>query len=495
MSTTTSPHAGPGHGTEREPPRTPPGATGPPPGLVLLVAVAATIAAVLAVVQPVVGIGLAGLVLVATLLAPVTMRRLGITGIALAALAAIAGPNLAAPGAPWLFGFRVLAIVIGLGLLGYLLMDGRLTLPARVSRPTALLGVLVVWSLLSIAWAEDPVAAIRWTTFLAMMSALAVGVAMLMADRRRAAVLLWALGGMWALACAIGLVEIATGVSLPTARDVTGGFGAASLFGNENNFAVYLVLGLPWFLAMPVAFADLRLRLLGAVGAVVSIAFMLASGSKASLLALGLMLVALLVIVGADRDRRGRLVAASLVAALVVALVVPSVLGFGVLPERTVTKLDFGVLLEQVQQDQGSGAVRTNLLSDGLDLVAESGGLGVGAGNAEVRVRGLADFPGVGNLHNWWLEVLVNGGIVALGVYLAFYLVLWRGQIRVARGGTTPFVRYTGIAGTLALTGWVAGSLGPSTAIHFAPMWITFGLAMGAMALAVRERSASEEGT
>jgi hypothetical protein len=48
-------------------------------------------------------------------------------------------------------------------------------------------------------------------------------------------------------------------------------------------------------------------------------------------------------------------------------------------------------------------------------------------------------------------------------------------------------VRYAGTAGTLALTGWIVGSLGPSTAIHFAPMWITFGLAMATLALAARE--------
>jgi O-antigen ligase len=424
----------------------------------------------------------------------VPVRRLGLAGIGIAAVAAVAGPNLAAPGAPWLFAFRVLAILIGLGLVAYVLMDGRLTLPARVPRPAALLGVLIAWSALSLGWAEDPIAAIRWTTFLAMMSALAIGIAMLASEPRRARRLLWALAATWAVACLVGAAEITTGLTLPTARDVTGGFGAASLFGNENNFAVYLTLCLPWFLALPVVYRDVRLRLLGVAGAVVSIGFMLASGSKASLLALGLMLIALLLLVGTDRRGGGRLVAAGAIAALSVALVVPSVLGFGVLPERTVTKLDFGLLLDQVQQEQGSGAVRTNLLEDGLALVGESGGLGVGAGNAEVRVRGLADFPGVGNLHNWWLEVLVDGGIVALAIYVAFYLLLWRGQVRAARRGTSRLVRYTGTAGTLALTGWVVGSLGPSTAIHFAPMWITFGLAMATLALAARETGEETRG-
>ena len=94
----------------------------------------------------------------------------------------------------------------------------------------------------------------------------------------------------------------------------------------------------------------------------------------------------------------------------------------------------------------------------------------------------------VANLHNWWLEVMVNGGLVGFALYLAFYLTLLRGQLQAVRGARDDFVRYLGLAGGLSLIGFIAGSLGPSTAIHFAPMWITFGLCMVTMVLAQRER-------
>jgi teichuronic acid biosynthesis protein TuaE len=174
---------------------------------------------------------------------------------------------------------------------------------------------------------------------------------------------------------------------------------------------------------------------------------------------------------------------------------VPAVLGSGPvrLDERTVTKLDFGILQQQYESGSGSGAVRGNLLADGLSIVAETDGLGVGAGNAETRVRALDEFPGVANLHNWWLEVLVNGGVVGLALYVAFFLTLLRGQARVASRAADPLVRYMSLAGTLALVGWVIGSVGPSTAIHYAPMWIVFGLGMGSIALA-RRAGASRDG-
>ena len=106
-------------------------------------------------------------------------------------------------------------------------------------------------------------------------------------------------------------------------------------------------------------------------------------------------------------------------ALLKVLLVVPMLSGGGIvkLDERTVTKLDIGLLASQREAGTGSGAVRDALLNDGLAIVGETNGLGVGAGNAETRVRALSDFPGVANLHNWWLEVLVNGELMPNPMY------------------------------------------------------------------------------
>ena len=88
------------------------------------------------------------------------------------------------------------------------------------------------------------------------------------------------------------------------------------------------------------------------------------------------------------------------------------------------------------------------------------------------------------------LEVLVDGGLIALALYVSFFVHLLTRQLRVARRTADPFVRYMALSGALALTGFIAGSLGPSTVIHFAPMWITFGLGMLALVLGYRAEQA-----
>jgi O-antigen ligase len=463
----------------------------PPPAMIAL-AIGVVAAGALAVWQPLVGLGLAGIAALTAVISRIPMPRLGAAMVVLCAIAAIAGPNLAPPPAPWLFLFRILIVALGLGLVIYLLLDGRLVLPAGVPRPAGLLSVWVLWSALSIAWADDTVAALRWTLFLTMMGGLAIGIALLCRDPRRARILLYALGAAFVAACLVALMEIATGIHLPTSRGVKrqGLFGATSLFGNENNFAIYLTLTLPYLAVIPLFVRDVRQKALGYAGAILALLMILTTGSKSALISVALILIGLLVMIGRDQRSRGRLAAAAAIAGLSVLLVVPAVLGSGplALSQRAVTKLDFRLLADQIQNQTGSGGVRASLLSDGLDIVGETNYLGVGAGNAEDHVKALQNFPGVGNLHNWWLEVLVNGGAVGFALYLAFFVGVLRGQTRAARGSPDPFVRYMALAGSLAMIGFIAGSLGPSTAIHFAPMWITFGLGMGTIVLARRAR-------
>jgi teichuronic acid biosynthesis protein TuaE len=457
----------------------------------------AVLAGALAVWQPLIGIAIALVALGMTLVRRVPVRDMAPLLVVLVTLAAIGGPNLAAPGLGEVFLFRVLIVLMGLGLAGYLLMDGRLTLPAGLLRPAGILAAWFAWTALSIGWASNVVAAVRWTSFMAMMAGMALAIALYCGERRRAKIMLWSLLGAFVVAGLVAVAELTTGMHLPTFRAGSESqrlIGVGSLFGNQNNFATFLGLSLPFLVTLPLIYRDVRLRAVGVVGAAASLGFILLTGSKSGLLSAAFVLVGLIVLAGSDRRTRRRLFAAVGVVGLAAAIVIPSLQGGGIvrLDERTITKLDFSTLLTQIETGTGSGAVRAGLLVDGLGLVASTDGLGVGAGNAETRVHELGPVaPRVPNLHNWWLEVLVNGGVVGFALYLWFYFTLIRRQSVVVRTAQDPLIRYMAMSGALAMIGWIAGSIGPSTAIHFAPMWIVFGLSMGALVLGRKEASRS----
>lgn len=454
------------------------------------VAGAAVLVGLVGAVMPAAALGVVVVGLVVALLAPVALPRLAKAAIVAAAVAGILGPNLALPQAPSLFGFRVIMAALGLGFVAYLLLDGRLAIPRGLPRPAGLLIAMNLWALVSNLWAEDHVAAARWTLFLAMMSSLAIGIALACRSRRNAMRLVAVLGVTFAFAALTGLAEIRLGIRLPTSALLGKSTDAAtSLFGNQNNFATYLTLTLPYFLCLPVVFRDARLILVGAAGTVGTLASLMFTGSRSNLVAAALIvagLVVFLVIAGGGMGRSMGLA----IAALTVILVVPSLSGHGILPipQEAVTKFNLGLLAEQRKQQFGSGAVREAVVQEGLGLVSDSGGLGVGAGNAEAHLVSLDAFTGVENVHNWWLEVLIDLGVVGLAAFVAAYLTLLRGQFRAARRSGDPFVRWLGLAGALALVGFLSGSMGPSSVIHFAPMWITLGLGMLTLILARAER-------
>lgn len=472
----------------------PAGGLAPPRGPVLGAGLLAAAGAALTVTSPPAGVAFTLLVALTVAIRRIPLPRLAVGWTTITALAAIAGPNLALPQAPFLFLFRIMVVALALGTLGYLLMGGTIRASRAIAVPASLLGLMILWSTMSVAWAEDDVAALRWTLFLAMMGGLALAMPVAFATRDRAVRLLKTLGIAFAVVSLISLMEIVAGIRLPTSRlsgrsqDVA--FAATSVFGNENNLATYLTLTLPYLLVLPIVFRDVRLRVLGLGGGLAALMALLYTGSKANIVATGIILITLLLFAGTDHRQRGRAISAAVIAALAVALVVPAMQGSGVvkLPDRAITKFDFSLLREQVDTGVGSGAVRSSLLEDGLALVHETGGIGVGAGNADVRVRSLRDFPGVANLHNWWLEVTVNLGLIGLGLYVCFFGFLLTRQLREARITADPLVRYMALAGATSLAGFTIGSLGPSSVIHFAPMWITFGLGMLTVALARRAR-------
>ncbi len=449
-------------------------------------AVGAVVLGGVAAWQPLAGLGLAIVGFAATIVVRTPLPRLGVIGIIGASVAGILGPNLALPQAPQIFGFRIIIVLMGIGLTAYLIVDGRLPLPRAIARPAGFLLALNIWSFISILWADDTVGAVRWTFFLLMMSGLALGIAIACRRRENAIRLLIVLGVTFMLAALLGLAEARLGIRLPTSQLAGRSSSVAtSFFGNQNNFATFLTLSLPYFLCLPVVFRDARLAVTGGIGTVLTLACLMFTGSRSNLLAMGVILVGLVLFLLVYGRGLTRFVGVA-VAGLVVVLVLPSLSGNGILPipEDAVTKFDINLLLEQRRQQIGSGAVREAVLVEGFNQVRGTGGLGIGAGNAESRLLTLDSYTGVDNLHNWWLELMVNLGIPGFVLFAGAYLTLLRRQARAARTAHDPLVRWLALSGTLSLLGFVIGAMGPSSVIHFAPMWIMLGLGMLTLTLA-----------
>ena len=68
--------------------------------------------------------------------------------------------------------------------------------------------------------------------------------------------------------------------------------------------------------------------------------------------------------------------------------------------------------------------VRINLIRNSVFLLVKSIGFGVGAGNAVYHMKNFAiyDTHGIPYIHNWWIKVLLEYGILIFIGYIMFYL-------------------------------------------------------------------------
>jgi teichuronic acid biosynthesis protein TuaE len=423
------------------------------------------------------------LVLTRERLARLPMSRLLVVAIVALPALAVLGPAFALPHFRALFAFRVALGLIGLvGMLWLILARRRWHFEATTY--ALLFGAWCCWLVISLSWAPDPVAGLRYLLLFASLGAVAAATASAGVSRRRLIYLVLSLAVVYGLSVVVGTAEWRLRIHLPTASAFyTGRRTPAAFFLNANDFATYLALCWPFVLLLPSLRRRAAVVAFTAVVLLATVAVLLFTGSRTSLLALGVETAVAAVVIAATSGRRTRLAVAG--------LTVVALLGAGfLLAGRGGTigqSFSLPQLAGQVQSGSGSGGVRSELQVAGLRAAASRWFLGVGPGNAEVVViRQNPQFT-VFNLHDWWLEVLVDGGLPGLLFFVTIYLLLLAQMVRVARYAGDALLRYLGAATAIALVGFSVAIVGPSTAIKFPPMAILFGLGIAVLVRARRE--------
>jgi len=415
--------------------------------------------------------------------------------------AAVLGSVAAWPEMRTLSAFRILYVALGLGTAAWVLGHRRLPLRTHVTPLILFLAFWTLWTLVSLIWAVDKVSGIKYAIFLIMMASLTAGTVFAVNNVKTLRVALLLLLLVFAAALGIALLEIITDFRLPTSmlvgKPARYQWAATSVFHNQNDFATYIALWLPFLLAVPFVARRAYVALPAVVCAFISALCLLYTGSRTNLLGLALMALAMLVVLALRKGTSSRSWQWILGIALLLAVASFLLLGTrGELPLMRFPWLGvqhwrFDTLDTEMDEGSGSGGTRIKLIEGGVQVSLDSHLLGVGPGNAEYHLRQIPGLEKVYNLHNWWLEVLVNGGVLVFAGYLAFYATLLWSLFRVARSTQDGLLALTATALFAALLGYVLGSLSPSSAIHFTPMWIHFGLSLAVINLH-RSRQAAD---
>ncbi|QKG85686.1 O-antigen ligase family protein [Kroppenstedtia pulmonis] len=370
------------------------------------------------------------------------------------------------------------------------------------------------YGVVSLIWASHLGYGTRYVLFLGTMLLLCLSFPYFLRTPDQIAQSGKVLFGVYSLIVVFGLIEALTYWHLPASRYYgTDSPHPTSFFTNQNDFATAITLGLP-FLITAMYQRPLSIKWKGWIytAGIIALCCLFLTGSRSNTgFVLPLILVACLVMIPLSVEREKRKLKhllQGLGLAVMAGLIVFSLLST-VLSDQTRDKLGTTLgILDDIQGSwQTSGgegdeewtetasgdqsiSIRMNLMFNALRFLADSGYFGVGAGNIEYHMQGAPGVKEKVNVHNWWLEVLVNFGVLVFLPYLFLYgWLLWQ-LFRLAWVKASPHLPSTlrwGATGSLiALIGYGIGAMAPSTAIHFTPMWIVLGFALAVIAVGKR---------
>lgn len=275
---------------------------------------------------------------------------------------------------------------------------------------------------------------------------------------------------------AIAVWELTTGQHLPSSAVERAGQGqlqgiAISTFGNQNNYAAFLLLTAPFLFWSHAASRFRTLRAFYAACLLLLPGLLVLTASRVSLLGLAAEVGLLWLMVPRYRSR---LLAYFLVlGGLGLAVVQYLELELRMLYELSVVLEGGGV------GGGGSIAKRWNLLLAGLWLLVGSSGLGIGPGGFEVLFRQRQvpfDTGGLVNPHNFWIEVLSQYGVLIFGAFVLWvvYLALQVEQARRRAPVTREALETRRVTETIlvGLAGYMFAALANSTYMTQSTNWM-----------------------
>lgn len=125
----------------------------------------------------------------------------------------------------------------------------------------------------------------------------------------------------------------------------------------------------------------------------------------------------------------------------------------------------------------GSIQLRKVLISKGIDMLKETYGLGVGAGNSQLlMLEHQHETYGYLKLHNWWVEVLVEYGVMIWTMLILFFARMFRDLWKIFKNPKDPSLKMWAEGLIISLAMFCVGVISNGSMTASAHLWIFFGL-------------------
>ena len=412
--------------------------------------------------------------------------------------------NASIPGFESFFLFRVVLFLISIILVFIFLFDRKyfINLISPILKEKYLYGFLFIWILfswLSYFWILSFESFFRYSVLLSIsvVFVFIIGVFVNSKDILREVwkLVLFTLG----ISVFVGLLEIFFGLRLPgsTLIDAPRSYllFVTSFFNHPNDFASYITVTLPFLTLLPLYKNYKKYKWWILIFIMITVFVLTFTGSKINYIAT--LIGALFVFLILYRNKVTDLVAYSSIVIVLFFSFVPS-LGPDIsavilsISNRDISEVSYRSArdgakyqgtLDEIYGNYGSFAARKNLIVNSVQIIEErpqSVLIGLGAGQIEKYMEDYDNTDKVVNLHNWWVEVITNHGIIIGLGYISLYLYLFRYYYQKSSTIKDSFHKYIHYSILVILVVLAFTSASPSSSVGYLPLWFTLGFAIAA---------------
>ena len=136
----------------------------------------------------------------------------------------------------------------------------------------------------------------------------------------------------------------------------------------------------------------------------------------------------------------------------------------------------FGML--ENQQSTNSLGARQELMKNALDELDSNLWLGTGAGNSKfIQEKNGKVANKLTSLHNFWLEIVVDVGIVFFLIFIGWYFLIVNKLFKISVSDDS-FLSYVAESSAIALLGLLISAISCSSIIYFFPFWILLSISL-----------------
>lgn len=250
---------------------------------------------------------------------------------------------------------------------------------------------------------------------------------------------------------------------------------------NPNNLAAVMIMVLPFFLFS-------SKKIIRYIGGFIIFILIIASGSRGCFLAYILTLLFWSCAFSAKRAFKTLFLYLPLFLFLGLCLLnIPQIKHFSKISEAlsSFSTLKMYLTSNQANSKGNSISVRQYLVQKGMQEFQHTYGLGVGGG-ASKAIFEKGNSP-ITSMHNFWIELLVEGGVLAGGGFILWYIWiairlyhLYHKSKKIPSILNSTIMYFSGSLST-SMTGFAVAAISPSSVIYVLPMWVMLSFAIATL--------------